>query len=122
MNTKLKILVYDDEQDVCFLFQQMLTIKGHEVVVKSNCNALFQDIETIQPDVIFMDNSMPGLSGYEATVQLKTTPLFSKIPVILCSGNWNAGLLAIQAKADYFLPKPFSMEDVHQSLHSVMRH
>lgn len=118
----MRVLVYDDERDVCLLYKMILKQKGHEVYSRHDCSQLFEDIQTVQPDVIFMDNSMPGLNGYEAILQLKQQAAYKKIPVILSSANWNAAYLAQQAEADYFLAKPFSSKELETSLHVVSRH
>jgi len=115
----MKILVFDDEKDVCFLYKLILKQKGHQVETRTDASRLLEDVKDVKPDVIFMDNSMPGVTGYEATLTLKQQEGYNDIPVIFCSANWNADYLAKAAQADYFLPKPFSVNDIEQSLKIV---
>lgn len=109
------MLVFDDETDILFLFRLILNKKGHEVFTSSNCEHLLETVSFVKPDIIFMDNSMPGVTGFEAIKRLKASA-FSNIPVVLCSANSDAEQLAQIAKADMFLPKPFSVHDLEKSI------
>jgi CheY-like chemotaxis protein len=104
----MRVLVFDNEVDVLLLFKLFLNKIGHEVFTRENCHQLFETVSFIRPDLIVMDNTMPEITGFEATQKLKEDSEFSRIPVIFCSGDEQALSLAAEAKADYFLPKPFS--------------
>ena len=76
----------------------------------------------LTPDVIIMDNWIPGPGGIEATRLLKLAPETQDIPVIFFSANSNVTQLAREAQADYFLQKPFDiteLEGIARALHAA---
>jgi CheY-like chemotaxis protein len=66
-------------------------------------------VREFRPGIIFMDHDMPGVSGMDATRELKSNPLSKSIPVIYFSGQDNVAELAATAGADDFLRKHFYM-------------
>jgi len=104
-----KILVYDDDVDILEVCSVILTLKGWDVLCKENCLQIFQDIQIYGPDVIVMDNWLPGMDGVEAIQLIKNTPIFTNIPIIFFSANSYAEELAKKAGADYMLSKPFEI-------------
>ena len=115
----MRVLIFDDEIDALYLYKIILEKKGHEVVTFLNCDNLFYDVDSIHPDVIIMDNEMPGISGIDATRYLKADERFAHIPVISCSANSEGERLAEQAHADMFLPKPFTASRLEHAIKSV---
>ena len=73
---------------------------------------MLEHVREYQPDVILMDNWIPGPGGIEATKQLKGAPDLHDIPVIFFSANSNVTQLAREAQADYFLQKPFDIAEL----------
>jgi two-component system cell cycle response regulator DivK len=59
-----------------------------------------------------MDNWIPDTGGVKATRQIKNDLLLKSIPVIFFSANDQVRDLAIEAGAEFFLQKPFDMEDL----------
>ena len=62
------------------------------------------------PDLIFMDNWLPDISGIEATRLIKANHELKDIPVIYFSANSNISELAAEAKADDYIAKPFDID------------
>src|SRR5260221_646193 len=79
---------------------------GYEVLVLLGCEELMEAVEVFGPDLIFMDNNMPGICGPEAIQMLRSNPSTSTIPIIYFSAEDNLETLARKAGADGWLKKP----------------
>jgi CheY-like chemotaxis protein len=107
-----RVLILDDDIDILQICTIVLKKKGFDVQTLSNSNEVVDQVREFQPDVILMDNWIPGPGGIEATRLLKLDPLTQDIPVIFFSANSNVTQLAREARADYFLQKPFDITDL----------
>ena len=118
-----KVLVYDDDVDILNICSMVLTMKGYQIKCIDNCYNLLRDIEDFLPQVIIMDNWLPGLGGVKAVQLIKSTEKFKTIPVIFFSANSHADQLAKEAGAEYSLNKPFELEQLHQMIdHATTKH
>ncbi|HEX5024059.1 MAG TPA: response regulator [Agriterribacter sp.] len=106
------ILIIDDNQDILAMLKSMLELKGYRVSVKDNIRDIEPAIKALMPNVILMDMLLSGADGREVCKQLKASPLLSRIPVIMISAHPNAETECLEAGADFFLDKPFDMENL----------
>ena len=102
----------DDDPDILQICSIVLKKKGFEVSTLNTSNQVVDQVMTYQPNVILMDNWIPGPGGIEATRMLKALPETQEIPVIFFSANSNVTQLAREAQADYFLQKPFDIGEL----------
>jgi len=107
-----KVLILDDDMDILQICSIVLKKKGFDVSTLNNSNQVVDRVRSFHPDVILMDNWIPGPGGIEATRELKNTPDLQSIPVIFFSANSNVTQLAKEAQADYFLQKPFDINEL----------
>src|SRR6185312_7972085 len=103
-----KILILDDDIDILQICTIVLKKKGFDVRTLNTSN----QVRSYHPDVILMDNWIPGPGGIEATRLLKQDAATQDIPVIFFSANSNVTQLARDAHADYFLQKPFDITEL----------
>ena len=66
------------------------------------------------PDLIFMDNWLPDISGIEATRMIKSNENLKNIPILYFSANSNIDALANEAGADDYLAKPFDIDQFEE--------
>jgi len=118
---KDKVLLYDDDADILDVCATILTMRGFEVLCKSDCRSLHDDIETYKPQVILMDNWLPDIGGVKAIQQIKATPDFSNIPVVFFSANSHVEELAKESGADYMLKKPFDIDQLETTIKSALQ-
>ena len=81
--TARKILVVDDEPNLCRLYKQALAEEGYEVRTASNARQALEDVETFAPDLVVMDIRMPGMDGIEAMGRILNRK--QDMPVVLNS-------------------------------------
>ena len=61
----LKVLVIDDEIDICSLLDKFLTSKGYEVSTVSTLTGGLRMMNEIEPDILFLDNNLPDGLGWD---------------------------------------------------------
>lgn len=109
MSTGKRVFIFDDNEELLELCTLILEEMGCEIRTSMVSDNPDKQVIDFQPDIIFMDNWLPNISGVEATRIIKLNKLVSHIPVIYISANNNVQDLARQAGADDFLPKPFDI-------------
>lgn len=66
-----KILIIDDETDFCFLLRSYFTRKHYDVYLSYSLTQGMELIETVKPDVVFLDNNLPDGSGWDMAAEIK---------------------------------------------------
>jgi two-component system cell cycle response regulator DivK len=116
-----RVLILDDDLDILQICTIVLKKKGFEVFTLNTSNQVLEQVQACRPDVILMDNWIPGPGGIEATRTLKLDDTTHDIPVIFFSANSNVTQLAREAKADYFLQKPFDISELEGIVQMAIR-
>lgn len=107
-----RVLILDDDLDILQICAIILRKKGFDVSTLNSSTHIVEKVRAYQPDVILMDNWIPGPGGILATQMLKNEPDLQFIPVIFFSANSNVSQLASEARADYSLQKPFDITEL----------
>ena len=105
-----RILIIDDDHDLLELLKIVFRDSGHEIIY-SQIAPDANYINILHPDLILMDVRINGLprKGAQLCWELKANSKTEKLPVILCSGEYNLGEIARSCNADMYLPKPYDM-------------
>jgi CheY-like chemotaxis protein len=108
------ILVVDDYQDAREMYAEYLQFSGFRVAEAKNGNEAVEKAFALQPDLILMDLSLPGMDGWEATRRLKADDATRRIPVVALTGHALAGASegAKRAGCDSFVTKPCLPDDL----------
>ena len=115
-----RVLILDDDLDILQICTIVLRKKGFDVLTLNSTSQVLSQVKAFQPDVILMDNWIPGPGGVEATRLLKLAPETHDIPVIFFSANSNVTQLAREAQADYFLQKPFDITELEATVQMAL--
>ncbi len=107
---KKKVFIFDDNLEILELCTEILEDLGFQVKTSPTTNFIEKQVQEFLPDLIFMDNWLPDISGIEATQLLKANQDLKNIPVVYFSANININQLAEQAGADNFIAKPFDID------------
>ena len=116
------ILVVDDNVDVVIIVQTILEANGYEVrVAYGGAEALAQLAEH-KPDLMILDIMMPEMNGLEVLEQMREIPSSAQIPVILLTakGDDEDVLSGYQYGANYYMPKPFTSEQLLYGIRLVL--
>ncbi|AYO58230.1 response regulator [Chryseobacterium sp. 6424] len=105
-----KVFIFDDNIEILELCTEILQDLGLEVKTTPTTNKVVEQVKSYMPDLIFMDNWLPDISGVEATRLLKNDDALKDIPVLYFSANSNISELASEAGADDYLAKPFDID------------
>ncbi len=90
---ELRALVVDDSKVGRVTMLRKLEAMGLKVDLAESGQIALDYLAQRQPDVIFMDHMMPDMDGFEATRRIKAAPATRNIPVIIVSGNDEAGFI-----------------------------
>ncbi|MFA9446403.1 response regulator transcription factor [Egicoccus sp. AB-alg6-2] len=115
-----KVLAVDDEPQILTAVGRGLSRAGYEVIVARCGEDALTAAAAALPDVVLLDLRLPDLDGIEVVKRLRT---WTSIPIVLLSGagSERARVLALDAGADDFIDKPFSMEELRARLGAILR-
>src|SRR5688572_25876184 len=109
-----KVLIIEDEGDMCLLLNIILTGKEMELEHVKNLSAAKDYLEKQQPAVILLDNKLPDGFGIDFISYIKAN--YPSIKIIMISGfDASAKDVALENGADIFLEKPFTKNQLYQS-------
>lgn len=114
LTTAKKIFIFDDNLEILELCSEILEDLGCQVKTSPTTNNVEQQVLDYMPDLIFMDNWLPDISGIEATRMLKSNENLKNIPILYFSANSNIDALANEAGADDYLAKPFDIDQFEE--------
>ncbi len=110
MNTKLQVLVIDDDAVVGRSFDRVLSEKGYEVSTVQSGEEALDSIENTKFDVVFTDIKMPGMDGLEVTERIKARCPWTPVVVITGFGSEDNEARASVLGASGFVHKPLTPE------------
>lgn len=115
-DTKLKkVLIIEDEGDMCLLLNIMLNGKEMDLDHVNNLGGAVEYLKKEQPAVVILDNKLPDGFGVDFINVIKKD--YPAIKVIMISGyDASARDVAIENGADIFLQKPFTKDQLYQSI------
>jgi len=110
MNTKLQVLVIDDDAVVGRSFDRVLSEKGYQVSTALNGEQALATMENKNFDVVFTDIKMPGMDGLEVTERIKARCPWTPVVVITGYGTQANEVRASVLGANGFVRKPLTPE------------
>jgi nitrogen regulation protein NR(I) len=103
-----KIMVVDDEEAVCWAFEQFLKEEGHETIIASNAQEAIEKLKSEMPDLVIMDIRMPGqMDGLDALLEMKQIDPDAYVIIMTAYGTMQTAIKAMQSGAYDYILKPF---------------
>lgn len=126
--TKQRILVVDDEQDLCEILLFNLRAAGYEADAVNSGDEALEQIENSKSsnskclDLLLLDVMMPGMSGFELARRLKQDEQTAHLPIIFLTAKDGEDdlLRGFSLGADDYVTKPFSVREVMARVKAVL--
>lgn len=120
---KKRILIVDDEPDICEILRFNLEMEGYDVLTAEGAEEgqAYVKLKTI--DLILLDVMMTPKSGFEWARELKADPRTSNIPIIFCTAKTMEEDLieGFALGSDDYICKPFRISEVKARVKAVLR-
>lgn len=118
----MRILIVDDEQDICEILQYNLETEGYEVVTANSAEEALE-LPLHEFSLILLDVMMGEMSGFQMARRLKDSPATAQIPIIFITALDGEDHLVkgLNIGADDYIAKPLSMKEVKARVRAVLR-
>jgi DNA-binding response OmpR family regulator len=114
------ILAVDDDVQVLHLVRDTLEMEGYRVITADSGEAAVAAFEQQLPDLVVLDIMLPGIDGYAVCRRIRSS---SQVPIIMLTGRGSdeEKVRGLDAGADDYVPKPFSIEELLARVRAVLR-
>ncbi len=117
---KMKVLIVDDEADICYLLGNILKKKNVLTDFANNVADARKKIENEHPAVVFLDNHLPDGLGVNFVEHIKQVDSSIKVIMITAHDTAVDREKALNNGVDLFIGKPFTKEIIYNALDSVL--
>lgn len=119
-NNKYKILVIEDERNICNLLDTILTTNGYQVVIEGTCRDGILMMHSYVPDLVILDLGLPDQDGLEF---IKTIRKNDSTPILVVSArsSENDKVLALDLGANDYITKPFGNAELMARVRAALR-
>ncbi len=123
---KTRILIADDEPVNLEFFDVTLSRLGFDVEKASDGYETLEKVKTFEPDLVILDNIMPGLSGWKVTSLLKTSDEYAEyrdIPIIMLSAmdSVKDKVEGFELGVEDYITEPFNFSEVLARIRAVLK-
>ncbi len=115
-----KILVIDDDQELCELLSEYITPEGFEVETVYNGEEGAEKALSGKADLVVLDVMLPGMNGFDVLKKIRTE---SQVPVLMLTarGDDVDRIVGLELGADDYLPKPFNPRELVARIRAIQR-
>ncbi len=120
MSDKIKVLVCDDDKNICELLRLYLVKEGFDVVLAFEGESALQNFEREKFDIVLLDIMMPKVDGWQVCKEIRKK---SNCPIIMITakGETFDKVLGLELGADDYMVKPFDTKEVVARIKAVVR-
>ena len=118
--SKYKILIVDDDENICELLRLYLDKDGFDTLVATDGEQAVQMVPRHSPNLILLDIMLPKLDGWQVCREIRKT---SDVPIIMLTakGETFDKILGLELGADDYVSKPFDTKEVIARIKAVLR-
>ena len=115
-----RVLVVDDEPQILRALRINLAARQYDVRLAADAAEALHEAASARPDLIVLDLGLPDLDGVEVIRRLRT---WTKVPIVVLSGRFDSRdkVDALDAGADDYVTKPFSIDELLARIRAVSR-
>lgn len=120
MNKKKKVLIVDDDTNICELLRLYIDKDGFDVAIANTGTQAIKLFEQEKPDLVMLDIMLPELDGWQVCREIRKT---SQVPIIMLTAKGEVfdKILGLELGADDYVVKPFEAKEVVARIHAVLR-
>ena len=115
-----KILVVDDDANICELLRLYLTKEGYQVTTANDGEEGLEKFNQLKPDMVLLDIMLPVVDGWGVCAHIREK---GKTPIIMLTAKSDVGdrITGLEMGADDYLVKPFEMKELMARINAVLR-
>ena len=115
-----KIMVVDDDKNICELLRLYLEKEGYQVVIANDGKEAVELNEKEDPELILLDIMLPQLDGWQVCREIRKK---SQVPIIMLTAKGEVfdKVLGLELGADDYIVKPFETKEVVARIKAVLR-
>lgn len=121
MTSTLKLLLIEDDASMQTALQRALSRRGMEVCACTDGRLALAQWTAVQPDVVVLDLSLPGLDGLQVLEQARRQKLATPVLILTARGTVGDRIMGLNLGADDYLPKPFDLDELEARLRALCR-
>lgn len=113
------VLIVEDHEDTRFMLRTILELRGGISIVEAENGEMAATLaESLHPDLILMDGTLPFVDGFEATRRIRELASVSNVPIVFLSGHAQPAseAKAFAAGCTDYLVKPFALGELERVL------
>ena len=120
MSSKARILIVDDDSNICQLVKLYLDKEGYESRAVYNGKQALDVFREFTPNLVILDIMLPGMDGWQVCREIRK---FSSIPIIMLSARDETfdKVLGLELGADDYVVKPFEPKELIARIKAVLR-
>ncbi len=120
MTKPKKILIVDDDTNICELLRLYVEKEGYDTVIAHTGTQAIRKFEQENPDMILLDIMLPELDGWQVCREIRKT---SKVPIIMLTAKGEVfdKVLGLELGADDYVVKPFEAKEILARVRAVLR-
>jgi DNA-binding response OmpR family regulator len=116
----MNALIIDDETDICYLLAAILRNANIDATYVNTLEEAKNALETLVPEIIFLDNHLPDGMGVNFISYIKHTKPACRVVMITAYDTQTDRLAAAQAGADDFIGKPFTRQSIYGAVNKLL--
>ena len=116
----MKVLIIDDEPDICYLLSSILKQKEMQACFVTSLGEARAALGTQRPELVFLDNHLPDGRGIDFIAHIKNMTVPAKVIMITAHDTMDDRRGAEQQGVDGFIGKPFTRESIFQAIDNVL--
>lgn len=116
----LKILIVDDDKNICDLLRLYLEKDGYSVILSHDGEEAVVKFNALKPDMVLLDIMLPGIDGWQVCREIRKK---SNVPIIMITakGETIDKVIGLELGADDYIVKPFDAKEVIARINAVTR-
>ena len=120
MNEKTKVLVIDDDVNICEVIRLYMEKEGFQVLSVYNGRKAIEEFSQFAPNIVILDIMLPGADGWQVCREIRKV---SNIPIIMLTakGETFDKVLGLELGADDYIVKPFEPKELVARVKAVLR-